>query len=429
MRSEKTAPHDRPRPLRRVVLKEELVVLTDHWRRAMELNQFLYWSQRHVDFDQFIAEEQGRDPELKLEPTYGWIYKSSKELIGELMLAVSDQTLRRDLTYLVEHGWLAERHNPHQKWDRELQYRPDIRAIQRDLQALGYALDGYPLLQDTSITACSPLENAFSTLEHGPSTVDNGSSTSESCVMENAFSTMENGSSMVENGSSTMENRCPADGESKLHGGAAIPESTAETTTKSTAETTTRPGSNASHVVAVLMEAGLTKRQAMDAADRHHLTPGEAAAWRDWTQRLDPAKTNPAAVLVAALRVQRLPPLTRAVPHVPAPGGSAAPRAAPPDARIVVVPRDDGPPERVALAELWHRVQAGIHVRLAPNDFETWMSPTTLLDVDDEVALIGVPNIFVRQEFEACYVDLLESALEAVLRRPVAAQVVIDAGR
>jgi len=37
--------------LKRIVIKEELVVLTGDYRKAILLNQFLYWSERVKDFD------------------------------------------------------------------------------------------------------------------------------------------------------------------------------------------------------------------------------------------------------------------------------------------------------------------------------------------------------------------------------------------
>ena len=46
--------------LKRVVIKEELVVLTGDIFKAVILNQFLYWSERVKDFDKFISEEKVR---------------------------------------------------------------------------------------------------------------------------------------------------------------------------------------------------------------------------------------------------------------------------------------------------------------------------------------------------------------------------------
>ena len=130
--------------LKRAVIKEELVALTGDALSALILNQLLYWSERVRDFDAFIEEEKRRGGDPNIELTNGWIYKSAAELGEELMMGVSDATIRRRLDDLVAAGYLDKRESPH-KWDRTSQYRPNIYNIQRDLADRGYVLDGYPL--------------------------------------------------------------------------------------------------------------------------------------------------------------------------------------------------------------------------------------------------------------------------------------------
>ncbi len=69
-------------PLRRVVIKEELVALTGDFMEALILNQPLYWSQRARDYAQLMAEEiertqGGMDSAADWRPPHGWIYKKS----------------------------------------------------------------------------------------------------------------------------------------------------------------------------------------------------------------------------------------------------------------------------------------------------------------------------------------------------------------
>lgn len=127
------------------------MALTGNWLEATILQQFIYWSERVKDFEDFIAEEIRRYEENGLEkpaefPCDGWIYKSSKQLLEELMLDFSEDHLRRRIIQLVEKGYLFERTNPKLKMDRTLQYRPDILRIQRDMYFKGYALEGYKLI-------------------------------------------------------------------------------------------------------------------------------------------------------------------------------------------------------------------------------------------------------------------------------------------
>ena len=138
--------------LKRAVIKEELVALTGDYISAIVLNQFLYWSERTKDFDAFIEEEKQRDQGVQIALTKGWIYKTSDEMRDEIMVTVSADTVRRRIQGLVEHGWIDERRNPIHKWDRTLQYRPNIWNIQTDLQRIGYTLEGYPL----QVAECIP---------------------------------------------------------------------------------------------------------------------------------------------------------------------------------------------------------------------------------------------------------------------------------
>ena len=161
--------------LKRVVLKEELVELTGDPIAAVILNQFIYWSQRTRDFDKFIEEEQRRDPELDIELTQGWIYKTAAQLEEELMGLASGATLRRRMISLVKDGWLDERHNPKYAWDRTLQYRPNIRKIQSALARIGYALEGYPMQPaDCILQAAESSEQIAESSEQIAESIDQG---------------------------------------------------------------------------------------------------------------------------------------------------------------------------------------------------------------------------------------------------------------
>lgn len=132
------------RKLKRVVIKEELVVLTGGTLSALILNQFLYWSERVRDFDRFIEIEkaQRRDGDPNVEPTGDWIDGSISELKEALMINDSEATIRRRISALVDAGYLEKRQSP-DKWDRTLQYRPNISNIQQALLDMGYVLEGY----------------------------------------------------------------------------------------------------------------------------------------------------------------------------------------------------------------------------------------------------------------------------------------------
>lgn len=135
----------RPQKLKRVVIKEEFVALTGDHVKALVLGQFLYWMDRRRDFDKFIEEEKGRNPEINMPLSYGWIYKKASELAEELMIGKSETTIRRAIIDLVDSGFVMERSNPNDKWDKTKQYRPDLWAIKSGLEENGYQLEGYVL--------------------------------------------------------------------------------------------------------------------------------------------------------------------------------------------------------------------------------------------------------------------------------------------
>lgn len=140
-----------PRKLKRVVIREELVVLLDHTYQAILLGQLLYWQDRTRDIDRYIEEEKNRmtanGMNSTISPTHGWIYKTAKDLAEEVMLGVNENTIRNYLKALVEKGYVEQRRNPEYKWDKTYQYRVNLIKVMNDLEELGYPLEGYELLK------------------------------------------------------------------------------------------------------------------------------------------------------------------------------------------------------------------------------------------------------------------------------------------
>lgn len=159
--------------LKRAVIKEEFVVLLKNHIRALILNQLLYWTERTHDFDKFILEEKERNPDLNLELTHGWIYKSSEELSRELMVGCSSSTIRRHIEEIIKKGYVHKRNNPNYSWDRCYQYRVDIHKLQLDLLELGYTLEGYKLPFFKMKDASSTVKNASSKIENRNSKMKN----------------------------------------------------------------------------------------------------------------------------------------------------------------------------------------------------------------------------------------------------------------
>lgn len=138
------------RKLGRVVIKEEFAVLLGDAISAMILNQFLYWTnilQKSYEAS-FEEWEKGL---LKVKPIQrdGWIWKSAKELKEkELFNIASEKSIERRLNELVDRKILLRRNNPNKKADRTYQYKVNFPELQRQLQEIGFGLDGYKLNDD-----------------------------------------------------------------------------------------------------------------------------------------------------------------------------------------------------------------------------------------------------------------------------------------
>ena len=258
------------RPLRRAVVKEELVELVRHFcvdakaknrkrtsstaiTTAILLNQFLYWEGHVRDFDAFKEEENRRlqtEDKPLMELSKGWIYKSANELSSETMLDLSDSNTIQHISKLEAIGVISKRHNPNHAWDRTLQYRVNTIRIRQLLYILGYGLDGWPILPpekrltkeefaqlvyvdgirppeepdlfDETKDASSNLEDAVKPYKQSSSNLEDASSKTE-----DQTSKLEGQSSKTENRSSIIENRNAANR-------TAIPKTTTEITTKTT---------------------------------------------------------------------------------------------------------------------------------------------------------------------------------------------------
>lgn len=134
--------------IKKAVIREDLLSITNDYRKAIILNQFIYWSERVSDADKFIKKENEiakNNGEEERELFYGWIYKTAEELADEVMLGLSASQIRRYISDLVDMGYISKRNNPKYKWDRTLQYRVNLVNIAKDLKKNGYPLSDYKI--------------------------------------------------------------------------------------------------------------------------------------------------------------------------------------------------------------------------------------------------------------------------------------------
>lgn len=143
-----------PRKLNRAVIKEELVALcAGDYKKAIVLNQLIYWSERVRDFDAFITEENKNRLNQNLQEISklnGWIYKTAEQLSQETMMGIHKSNMRRLLEELIGMGFISKRRNDKVKWDKTFQYRVELGLIQANLEKMGFWLDGYGVAKRNS---------------------------------------------------------------------------------------------------------------------------------------------------------------------------------------------------------------------------------------------------------------------------------------
>src|ERR1017187_1513159 len=66
----------------------------------------------------------------------------------------------------------------------------------------------------------------------------------------------------------------------------------------------------------------------------------------------------------------------------------------------------------MAQDSLWQAVLGEVELSVSRGNFMTWFKKTTLLRHDGNTVIIGVPNVFIKQQLERKYVDLLRETLK-----------------
>ncbi len=77
------------------------------------------------------------------------------------------------------------------------------------------------------------------------------------------------------------------------------------------------------------------------------------------------------------------------------------------------------------IKQIWQAAIGELQFQVSRSEFDTWLRQTTLVEIEDHIAVIGTPNIFVRQELEGRYLPLIAQALQTVVGHALQVQVVI----
>ncbi len=83
------------------------------------------------------------------------------------------------------------------------------------------------------------------------------------------------------------------------------------------------------------------------------------------------------------------------------------------------------PPGTIPPPELWSAVLNTLRERCPAGEWTTWLEPTTLLELTAATAVVGTPNVFVRDIVRDQYRALLEATLQHCLGQVRSVQIVI----
>ncbi len=187
------------RELQRVVIKEELLALTEKHFDAALLNNLIFWAgivekmdkNLKVQIKQLEARKtkQTTIDKKKKQIRNGWFFKTGDELLAELMDWGSASTISRTINNFVKKGWVEKGNNPDpsKKWDRTTWLKINLTKIASDLHTLGYALDGYSLVQE-------PVKEEEKQLKDAPLSILH----SEKCILHDEKSILHSGRTIPE---------------------------------------------------------------------------------------------------------------------------------------------------------------------------------------------------------------------------------------
>ena len=74
---------------------------------------------------------------------------------------------------------------------------------------------------------------------------------------------------------------------------------------------------------------------------------------------------------------------------------------------------------------VWNVARAKLAEVVAPDDFTTWLQPAWLVDIVEDIAVVGTPNVFVRDMLRDTFVDTLAGVLSHEIGRAVQVELVI----
>lgn len=128
-----------PKSLARIVLREELFVITGDCKCALLLDYLIQWTENSNATDKILDDMQKRSCDADhIEKINGWISKPLEDIAKETMLGVSAKDIEMYLSFMVDKDWLEIRKNTRSKLGDSYQYKLILNNLKQELERSGF---------------------------------------------------------------------------------------------------------------------------------------------------------------------------------------------------------------------------------------------------------------------------------------------------
>jgi hypothetical protein len=135
---------DKINKLKRAVIKEEYIALTNDVTKALILDRFMTLTYETLEMDKLIADETQRAStigiNINMPLSYGWVFKKSEDLANEIMIA-SSKTIRNKLSELIADKYIYEKTSLIYRLEKTKMYKVNIDKIRKALEELDYTYE------------------------------------------------------------------------------------------------------------------------------------------------------------------------------------------------------------------------------------------------------------------------------------------------
>lgn len=137
------------RGLKRVMLKEELVLLLESVEKAIVLQYLIDSTEKSIEVDRIISEYyqiqsiHSAEKLQKMDLMNMWLNLTPKQIAQETMLDCSETKMRSLLKSMIADGYLETSTNPKYQDDNRLRYRVRLDKLIEKLKKINLQIDGY----------------------------------------------------------------------------------------------------------------------------------------------------------------------------------------------------------------------------------------------------------------------------------------------